>query len=306
MKLKPNSYNAENYVFISFGGGPVQLIPTNPDALETYKYKYNGKEWQDELGLNVYDFGARNYQPDLGRFMNIDPHAENYFDWSPYNYVGGNPIIRVDPDGKDWDIVINHDNQTITIRGNFTTLSGNEKTLQKAADNWNAQSGKFSYMVGKGDDAISYAVNFEVSVNNPSTDVAENGVQVLSDDNRNFQERTETINGEEITIKPQGVSDGKNFAMKESQKGNSQKTAHEMGHNLGMNHSSGLMGKEGGKNLKKKSVKETLGHSGVGKGVKNSKTNATLQSSTTIGTAPDNFQEGKLKRNRDWKKTTFD
>jgi RHS repeat-associated protein len=40
---------------------------------QDYKYKYNGKELQDELGLNVYDYGARQYMPDLGRWMQSDP-----------------------------------------------------------------------------------------------------------------------------------------------------------------------------------------------------------------------------------------
>ena len=51
------------------------------------KFGYNGKELNEELGLNWYDFGARNYDASLGRWMNIDPLADKYRKYSPYNYV---------------------------------------------------------------------------------------------------------------------------------------------------------------------------------------------------------------------------
>ena len=68
-------------------------------------YKYNGKELETAGGLNWYDYGARRYDPVLGRWNGVDPSCEKYYSWSPYTYCKNNPVLRVNPDGKD-DYVI--------------------------------------------------------------------------------------------------------------------------------------------------------------------------------------------------------
>lgn len=63
------------------------------------RFRYNGKEEQQIGGLDVLDYGARFYDPALGRWHSVDSLAERRIEWSPYAYCLNNPILRIDPNG---------------------------------------------------------------------------------------------------------------------------------------------------------------------------------------------------------------
>lgn len=63
------------------------------------KFKYNGVELEESLGLDVYEYEYRKYSPDIGKFLQIDPRADKYHSQSPYSFTANNPILLTDPRG---------------------------------------------------------------------------------------------------------------------------------------------------------------------------------------------------------------
>jgi len=108
------------------------------------KYQYNGKEFNDELGLNQLDYGARFYMPDIGRWGTIDPYAEKYMPITAYAYVANNPMKFIDPNGKE--IWINYKEAKTKKDGTVKTdKKGNikyaEKSIQyKSGDKYNGKN----------------------------------------------------------------------------------------------------------------------------------------------------------------------
>jgi RHS repeat-associated protein len=97
------------------------------------KYKFGGNELQhldfsDGSGLEVYDFNARQFDAQTGRFHSIDPMSDSREWITPYNYVQNNPILRVDPTGT-FDFVKNDKTGEISWNKN----ANSQETTQKGS-----------------------------------------------------------------------------------------------------------------------------------------------------------------------------
>jgi RHS repeat-associated protein len=257
-----------------------------------YKYKYNGKEWQDELGLNFYDYGARNYDPAIGRWMNIDLLAEKFNSMSPYVYGLNDPANVIDPDGMDGIRVVDDKNKTITVRANYYvqteartyyTSSGKAKTydgystkdIAKMQKNINGYLNKDSKKntVSEGE-YKGYKVVYDLQFKEGGT--VEQARELASKDKINGDSVGNSIERSSGSVTPYfatkegkpdadgnvptstvgGVTeDNKNITMNNSQD-NLMNRVHEIFHTFGFSHPKGTGGTQGIMNYPPKDVSE--------------------------------------------------
>ena len=176
-------------------------------------------------------------------WLSVDPMSDKYPSMSPYNYCANNPVILVDPDGRDYETVIDEKKGTITIKAVYYTKNSNRDRLQNAIGEWNDQSGKYSVEMGEGENKMSYTVNFELTI---AEGDFENDVDARNatpnDKKSNYFDINDALCEKQSA---NGVTIGANLHVKSDV---SKRTdAHEIGHSLGIGDSAfGLM-ESGGK-----------------------------------------------------------
>ena len=114
----------------------------NTGNAKAQPYKYSGKEFDGERGLNVYDYSARYMDPTIGRFTSIDPVTEKYSSISPYTYCANNPARYIDPTGmiiEDPDELVKNQkarlNQTLSYIQNALKGKGLSVGMTAALNN---------------------------------------------------------------------------------------------------------------------------------------------------------------------------
>ncbi len=187
-----------NRVVLNESGSPIQVnnyypfgmtLAENPARTDqnVQHYKFGGKELDRENGIDLYDFEARQYDPSSGRFLTMDPMAEKYYAISPYVYCANNPVMLVDPDGREIKIryidgtptswIFNGSNQDKAPKHNqfvsdfITAYDYNVSNL--------AKSGEKNSALKTAAESTSYTLNvvqtegnshFETTFNGPSTE----------------------------------------------------------------------------------------------------------------------------------------
>ena len=210
------------------------------------KYLYNGKELQAYSGY--YDYGARMYNSEVGRWFGVDPLGEKFVGLSSYVYCANNPILIFDPDGRDWSFDVNKDKKgnwhvNINFTGSILNSSVEKFSKQELNDFAKAVSSQFEAAFSqtfKNEDGSKTIVNATANIDviNDKSNLADNSTlleirnqddDAFKTDNQNEKIVASAENGKLVLFNASSVNDLYN--------GNNNKTiAHEIGHTGGLRH----------------------------------------------------------------------
>jgi RHS repeat-associated protein len=125
------NYNSDSRVLVgSVSKSTLRQVPAGFSSY--YQMKFEGRELQEELGLNWYPFKWRNYSSDLGRFWSIDPVAENYQHNSTYAFAENRVVESIDLEGKEsW---FTQDGRLATRPGPWTSQARQELNLYSPSE----------------------------------------------------------------------------------------------------------------------------------------------------------------------------
>ena len=154
--LKHQEYQANG-----FTTNPIQGVIIAPVANNPFKYKYQGQELQDELGLNWYSYKYRNYDPTISRFFNVDPLTEKYVDWGPYVFSGNRVVDARELEGLEPQEV-GKDTQTLVIVTNGRTA----KTPKDVVSEGKTLIKNLPSPYNQGDDGLSLIGKKGYEINN--------------------------------------------------------------------------------------------------------------------------------------------
>lgn len=101
-----------------FRGVLEKKVCAEKKGANSYRYGFNGKELDPEGmggGGSTYDYGFRIYNPQIARFLSVDPLSPEYPWYTPYQFAGNKPIVAIDLDGLEEHFVFNSLQQTGTV-----------------------------------------------------------------------------------------------------------------------------------------------------------------------------------------------